>query len=143
MSTNGNAQFINDFYDDFFFSKVNFENYLTEPLPNAGYNPEGFVDFEISILDRNTDNSSVIITPEISINLLTRSDGRGVSMRLGQTIEDLLNASWQEYENSFDDYLFDQSLEENGYISLFMQVRDSRGLESGIVSKTVQGDMVR
>lgn len=137
IGSDRDAGFIHDYFDAFSLSKVIYSPYLNEAPPSAGYQADGFVDFDAVINNGAAETLEKNIS--VDLDLYTRNKGTGEEMRIAQTASGLLSSEWQDYESSFS-YEFDESAVRNGRVNLYLQARDSRGLESGIEQCSIAYD---
>ena len=134
IGMNGNASFFYDYYDDFNQTEIDYANYFHDPIPSVGYDEKGFVEFDFSI--DNGSAESVDTNVNIDIDLRTKDESAGAKIRVAQSINALLESFWTSYNDAFI-FTFDEDLVEDGWVTIFLQIQDERGVESPIISKEI------
>lgn len=130
IGTNSNASFILDYYDDFNNSKVDYSDWLKEPVEKAGYLGDAYIGFDVSV-----DNVSSLTGGETQETDLTLSvpvyynQNSITQIRAAQSLSELKNASWSSYSEKIN-FTVDKEKLVDGYATIYVQVKDSEGNES-------------
>ena len=121
-SSNNNATFIYDGYDDDDYSVVNWSDFVGDPWSFAGYKGNSF-----TTIDASFTGSEVRRGREISISITALTENQVDSVRVSQTIEGLQQA---EYRNLFGGKVilptssFDaDKLDQDGNLTFYVQGR--------------------
>lgn len=107
--------FIDDYYEDFNKSKVDYSAWRSVEWTTSGYKGDAYVGFDFTV---NTTNA-------ISF------------MKISDTVADLLGKSYSAYSSSTA-YTFNTANIVDNYITIYIQLKDISGNESGIISKKIQ-----
>lgn len=142
--TEANISFISDYYDNFNYARINYSGWLTEPVENAGYLGDGFIDFDVSVngysftsksgnYPETTDpNLSVEVTPLYYANEIS-------SIRIAQNLSELKTMSWSSFSRS-NAFTVDKEKLVNGFATLFVQIKDTMGNMSSPVQCQIPYD---
>lgn len=125
-----NISFINDYYDNFEWMKVNYSNWATEPIEGVGYLGDGFIAFDYTINGYNYDNGGYYpesISPELTISVLPQYHANEIaSIRIAQSITELKEKDWLAY-NANQNFTVDKNSLTGGIATIYVQLKDSEG----------------
>jgi len=148
-SENSNISFIEDYYDNFETSKLNYNNWASDPWEQAGYLGDIFVDFSIDITGgavevyndemTNSKTYEAFLGAPVTLELTALTNSTINRYRIAQNTEELLTSSWSSYFGEFD-YDFDVSKLNSGNLDLFVQVEDDNGNLSAVFTKVLPCD---
>lgn len=138
-----NLSFINDYYDDFEKTKVDYSGWVSSKLEGTGYLGDGFIAFVYTIngydfeSDENypetTDTTlAIAVTPKYHVNDISY-------IRVAQGYENLSSADWQTYSDSIS-FTADKENLVSGFAPIYVQLKDSEGNVSSAVCHKVPFD---
>lgn len=141
--TTGNLSFITDYYDDFTNSKIDYSDNLSEPVPFAGYNENGFMAISAtrgySFFEVANDHS---VEGYIGVSPSVRFGKTPSKYRVSTNLEWLLDESNLElgWDYDSDSIKYTIQKDEMTETTLYVQAKD-KDVYSQVSSFTVSGDI--
>lgn len=129
---NYNIGAIFDYYDNFEKGKIIYKNWSNTEWPNAGYRGASYVGFDFTL----TGNAAPVTTTDLTIDFTINTTNAISSMRISDSLADLLVKSYTAYSASTQ-YLFNTAKIVDNYVTIYIQLKDRNGNESGIISKKI------
>ncbi len=139
-----NISFINDYYDNFNYARIDYSNWANEPFDNCGYSESGLIAFCYSVngydftqganyYPENIDNQlKIVLTPQYH-------DKDIIKMRLAQSFEELKKTEWKIFSSNTI-FTVDKTKLVNGAATLYVQIMDSAGNVSSPVVHIIPYD---
>jgi hypothetical protein len=145
----GNASFIQDYYDDFMIQRTDYADWLQDPLVEAGFRGDQFVDYDFTIdsTDTTERNHSTVYEPfayaptvaSIDLAFTVFTPNALSEIKIAQSVSDLFSAPWQAY-SATTTIVIDVSKVEDGLSTIYTQSKDSLGNASRVVSHKLAWD---
>lgn len=143
LGNKANISFLNDYYDNFEWTKIDYSNWATEPIEGVGYLGDGFIAFDYTINGYNYENGGYYpesTSPELSIAITSQYHANDISsVRVAQSLAALKTADWSSY-NSSQSFTVDKTKLSDGLATIYVQLKDSEGYISSPVMHKVPFD---